>query len=583
MADKKDSTAGESNHLQELRASRQILEHGTPPRSEAEIRAQFLKEDKNREADFAGSLLVAFIIFCLVLAGIYIIRPHFPGLRFPGFVTNLKTAAGVTVGVLFFYWLFKRASNTQLPDHKSSPVSAGRNTGRFGLWLGESTGWLSRLSHVAGMAPGQNVVLDISDACQNIVVLGATGSGKTTRAINPMLVQLLDQDAGGLIFDIKGDYKKDVLHFAQHAGRDVTVIGVGDGNKGINLLSGLTPQVAASFLKSIVLLAGGYGMEKFWVDTAAALCKNALGVLSFVPQYYSLEGLYLYLFNVDKRVDIEKEISALPALDEKRKRLLDSYMAYHDLQFDKMEDKTKAGVLSTVSQFLEPFLHPELIDAFCSQKNDSVKMEDVLNGAVYLVDLPIHTWGLGGKVVYSLIKLRFYNVMQQRNSRPSWNQNRPAFFICDEFQEIVSASKDGLSDLNFWDKSRSSKTIGIISGQAVSSFYSAIGNRDVANTLLQNFRQKLCFKTEDTDTLNYFNNLAGRVEVKRVSYSNSTGQGHRNYGSSYDSHSESVSTVERPILDAQLFRSLHPEQAVALLSVNGHSMDDVINVKSVYV
>ena len=129
---------------------------------------------------------------------------------------------------------------------------------------------------------------------------------------------------------------------------------------------------------------------------------------------------------------------------------------------------------------------------------------------------------------------------------------------------------------------RCSKTIGIISGQAVSSFYSAVGNRDVANALLQNFRQKLCFKTEDTDSLNYFNNLARRVEVKGVSYSDSTGQGSRNYGTSYDSHSESVSTVERPILDAQLFRSLYPEQAVALLSVGGHSMDDVINVKSVY-
>ena len=581
MTDKNLNTGG-SNHLQELRASRQTLEHGTPPRSEAEIRAKYLKQDKESEVKFFGYIFTAVIIFVLVLAGIYMIRPHFPALPWPGFVANLKISAGVAVGVLMIYWLFFSSKEKHAPDQKSAPAAAGGSSGRFGLWLGESTGWLSKLSHVAGMAPGQNVVLDISDACQNIVVLGATGSGKTTRAINPMLVQLLDQDAGGLIFDIKGDYKKDVLHFAQHAGRSVTVIGVGDGNKGINLLAGLTPEVAASFLKSIVLLAGGYGMEKFWVDTAAALCKNALGVLSFVPGYYSLDGLYLYLFNADKRVEIEKEISVLPALDEKRKRLLDSYMAYHDQQFDKMEDKTKAGVLSTVSQFLEPFLHPELIDAFCSQKNDSVNMEDVLNGAVYLVDLPIHTWGLGGKVVYSLIKLRFYNVMQQRNSRPAWNQDRPAFFICDEFQEIVSASKDGISDLNFWDKSRSSKTIGIISGQAVSSFYSAVGNRDVANTLLQNFRQKICFKTEDTDTLNYFNNLAGRVEVKRVSYSDSTGQGRRNYGSSYDSHSESVSTVERPILDAQLFRSLYPEQAVALLSVGGHSMDDVINVKSVY-
>ncbi len=577
MADKDSKTSG-SNHLQELRASRQTLEHGTPPRSEAEIRAQYLKQDKESEVKFFGYIFSGFIIFCLVLAGIYMIRPHFPGLSFPGFITNLKIAAGVAVGVIVIYWFFKSSIEFK-PDQKPAPVSAGGSTGRFGLWLGESTGWLSKLSHVAGMAPNQNVVLDISDACQNIVVLGATGSGKTTRAINPMLVQLLDQDAGGLIFDIKGDYKKDVFHFAQNAGRDVTVIGVGDGNFGINLLSGLTPEVAASFLKSIVLMAGGYGMEKFWVDTAAALCKNALGVLSFVPAYYSLEGLYLYLFNADKRVEIEKEISALPVLEEKRKRLLDSYMAYHDQQFDKMEDKTKAGVLSTVSQFLEPFLHPELIDAFCSQSNDSVNMEDVLNGAVYLVELPLSKWGLGGKVVYSLIKLRFYHVMQDRNQHQDWDQNRPVFFMCDEFQEIVSASKDGLSDLNFWDKSRSSKTIGIISGQAVSSFYSAVGNRDVANTLLQNFRQKLSFKTEDASTLQYFNALADKVEVERKNYNTTSG---KSSGGSHSSDTEGISIVDKAVIDAQLFRTMNPEQLLVLLTLDGRSMDDVLNTYGIY-
>lgn len=59
--------------------------------------------------------------------------------------------------------------------------------------------------------------------------------------------------------------------------------------------------------------------------------------------------------------------------------------------------------------------------------------------------------------------------------------------------------KEGLSDLNFWDKSRSSKTVGIISAQSVSSFYAAIGSWDVANTILQNFRQKLFSDRRSSD------------------------------------------------------------------------------------
>jgi hypothetical protein len=56
--------------------------------------------------------------------------------------------------------------------------------------------------------------------------------------------------------------------------------------------------------------------------------------------------------------------------------------------------------------------------------------------------------------------------MQRRRLEKTWNQSRPVFFLCDEYQEIVSCAKDGVSDLNFWDKSRSSGCIGVISPMA---------------------------------------------------------------------------------------------------------------------
>jgi hypothetical protein len=77
--------------------------------------------------------------------------------------------------------------------------------------------------------------------------------------------------------------------------------------------------------------------------------------------------------------------------------------------------------------------------------------------------------------------------MQQRSARQEWNQTLPVFFIRDEFQEIVSINKDGLSDLNFWDKSRSSKTIGIISAQAISIFYAANAKvSDISTWVVEN-------------------------------------------------------------------------------------------------
>jgi hypothetical protein len=112
-------------------------------------------------------------------------------------------------------------------------------------------------------------------------------------------------------------------------------------------------------------------------------------------------------------------------------------------------------------------------------------------------------------------KLRFFNLMQRRSREASWTQERPVFFLCDEFQEIISANKDGLSDLNFWDKARSVRTIGIIAVQSVSSLYAALGNRDLADAILQHFRQVLCFRTEDGPTLERVQRLLGHISVSQ--------------------------------------------------------------------
>jgi len=174
--------------------------------------------------------------------------------------------------------------------------------------------------------------------------------------------------------------------------------------------------------------------------------------------------------------------------------------------------------------------------------------------------------------------------MQSRATHTDWNQDRFVFLLCDEYQEIISANKDGLSDLNFWDKSRSSKTIGIISTQSVSSVYAAVGGRDVANAVIQNFRQKVCFRTEDEMTIALLNKLLGNVEVERVTttktYGGSSGMTH---SSSHSSESTSKSIHEKPLLDGQFFRTLPGDQALVLLSLQGNGFDDVLEMKALFV
>ena len=499
---------------------------------------------------------------------------------FDGLLLGFGVGTWSLIWVMIFPFIKKL-----IPQSKQKTLGNEKRPSDFHVWGGQSTGILLNRSHVSGMNGNKNVWLKLPDLCQNVIVFGGIGSGKTTRIIQPYLMQLLSQNSGGLIFDIKGDFKTAVNQLAQRNGRNIEAVGV--GQKGINLLKGLTPEMTSSFLKSAFYLSGSGKGDAFWIDTATELCKNCLGVLSFCGNgYYSLDKLYRYIFFENDRSIIQKQIETIlfDLTDERKAQILQSYLSYYDNIFSKFDEKVKQGVLATVSQVLSPFQHPDLIDSFCVDSDNMANMEDVLEGKIFIVDLPLSTWGIGAKTVYTFIKLRFFNVLQSRQARNDLNQTRPVFFMCDEYQEIISASKSGLSDLNFWDKSRSSKCIGIISSQSVNSFRSAIGDKTLADTVLQNFRQKYCFRTEDIDTLNYLNQIAGKAEVKRETETQGTNQSSGTFNSSSGSNSGvSVSWQERQVVDAQLIRQLGQNQAIAFLNIDGLACDDVVNLEPLFV
>ena len=480
---------------------------------------------------------------------------------------------------------------------------SGRPPG-VSLYIGTSTGELNERGHASGLWSDQAVWLSNDDCCQNICVMGGIGAGKTTRVINPILFQLLgyggkegffrgkgipEEPVGGLIFDIKGDFRESVESFANFVGRDVVRIGVGKGCRGTNLLKGLSPEQAAGFLQSAFYLTGGTMTDSFWIQSATSLIQNVLGLLSALgDEYYNLQTLYQYIFFDDAREAmntlLDKDVHYKEGTLEDRN--YKNYRGYYDNVFMRMDIKMRESIKGTLATILAPFQNPELIDAF-SGTDDDYDISGIIAGDIVLVDLPLAKWTTAGKVVYTLIKLRFFNLLQLRQVDKTMPQNY-TFFLCDEYQNIISASKEGLSDLSFWDKSRSAHVIGIISTQSVSSFRSAIGNPQLTDTILANFRQKIFFRSEDINTIQYMNQLAGRVEVTRSSYNHSTGTSNNSnpqggfmaafVGSTGTTTNNSVNyqTVERQLIDANLVRQLSGNLALAFLSVEGESADDVL-------
>lgn len=495
--------------------------------------------------------------------------------------------------------------------NKEMEYSNKKTKPEFSLYMGTATGELAKRNHAVSIKKGKRIEMGERDVCTNIIAFGGIGSGKTTAIIRPVLKQFLEHPypkLGGLIFDIKGDFiDEDLTFLAKDAGRKFTTIGIGYGMKGVNLLQGLSPDMASTFLKSVFYLLGGKTGETFWIDSATILSKNVFGVLQYVPGKYNLTALYEYCFDANKRVEyngcanaeiIRRESKA--TTDEEKyliareKRILQTYLDFYDNNFSKLEMKIQTGVTSSLTQILENFTHPDLIDTFCNDDADTANLEDIVNkGTVFAVKLNLAKWGLSGKAILTFIKLRYFNLIQERPNRkkdepglPALNQERLCFMCCDEYQDLISASNIGISDKNFWDKARSAKNIGLVSTQSVASLKSAIADADLTSTILQNFRgAQICLRSSDKETLEYFSYLGGKALVERKS--ESIGDSESNASNSMGVNvggntSQSLSVQEQTVVDVQLMKNMPQNTALGYFNINGEAWDDVIKLEPIY-
>ena len=515
-------------------------------------------------------------------------------------VAFLEIANGIFVGgtllaLIIGYGIALLGKPRSKDDETKStrrPAQVPLSPAVFRLGVGTATGRLAQLSHGAAVAKGTSLVLVGDDASQNVMIFGGTGAGKTSREINRLLQQSFQQSAGILAFNVKGDFEPTFAAIARSVGRSYAAIGV--GGRRFNLIDGLNPELASSFLKSAIILAvpSLSAEAKFWINTATELSRNALGVLGFLPGRYTLQGLYRYVYDAVAKEEWVAELNGnlIEMLQQGRAddaRRLQSYLRYESDVFARFDDKVRSGALAVLAEVLSPFALPDFVDAFCSTTDDDARLERLLDGEAFIVNLPLATYGLGARTTYIMLKLRMFNIMQRRRLKPEWNQERRVVFLCDEYQEIVAASKDSLSDLNFWDKARNSGCVGIVSMQGVTSCYAAISDRDVANAVLQNFRQKICFRTEDLATIKYFTELLGHVEITREGSSNQRSRSVRGGGlfsaaTISTSQSESESQTQRSTINPQLFRQLGPNEALAVLSIGGAAYDDVITMPALY-
>ena len=76
------------------------------------------------------------------------------------------------------------------------------------------------------------------------------------------------------------------------------------------------------------------------------------------------------------------------------------------------------------------------------------------------------------------------------------------------------------------------------------------------------------------------------MNIARYSYGEQSGssKSQERWNKSYHrSKNESLSFVDKSLLDSQFVRGLEANQAIALLSMHGYSMDDVLEMEPIFI
>ena len=288
---------------------------------------------------------------------------------------------------------------------------------------------------------------------QNILVTGTTGSGKTSSAMYPFCRQLIEYEAlnpnkklGMLILDVKGNFYKQVISYAESALRldDVVVIKPG-GNVTYNPLNKplLKASVLADRLKEILLLFSPNNTESYWLDKASqALAESIKLCRLYNDGYVTFTELHKLLFSdsyFNEKIQLLKYNFQNAKFNDEQCFELLSALDFFQTEFKSLDERVLSILKSEISRITSMFVSDYSIQkTFCPKKNEEtfIGFSNLLSsGKIVLLNMNLAEYQNLSKFMAAYLKLDFQsevlNTLTHDNVRPS-------VFMCDEFHEFVT-------------------------------------------------------------------------------------------------------------------------------------------------
>lgn len=424
------------------------------------------------------------------------------------------------------------------------------------------------LDKVLYKVPGTDTTITWADAVEGILMIGATGSGKSSGPGKYTAMSMLKAGYGFCILCAKPDERSRWEAYAKAAGREKDLVifnkesdlqfnflrydleregdGAGDifnANNALMNISQLNRQINSS--------GGSNNEESFWDNALRRLIGNTISALLLAGEKVSIDNMrrvaaysfkekedanfYAYLLrtaSTQENIDPAKREEAIGELEEmiasnyfvkviykiqstefaSEEQKYDATLVedYWFTDFAELSDKTRSNITESLMGIIQPFLTRGILRSqFASGLDAELLPEKIIEEKkIVIIDFPAKEFGFAGTIASIIYKSIFQGAAERRKVENETNPI-PACLWIDEYQNFCNPQ----TDAQFQTTARSSWISTVYITQNMNNLFFIMGNSQPqarAKSLVGNLNLKFFASNADFETNQWASDMIGK-------------------------------------------------------------------------
>jgi len=384
-------------------------------------------------------------------------------------------------------------------------------------------------------------VFTLRDAAQGVLILGGTGSGKTS-ASKALKAAYLASGMGGLVLCAKAEEAALWRQQCAANGRSGSLLVWSGRNFRYNFLAYELVSKGATGINAVVeclmrvleiarIAAPNPGRsgDAFWEDTTRQILRNTIPVLYAATGTVRIPDVLAFV----RGAPVAQEQMTDPAWQSSSRfyaifrqaigRLDDASgeraLSYWRHDFATLDAKTRGNIVISLTTALDRFNHGWLHDTFCT--DTTIVPEICFQGAIVVMAMRALTLNEDGIIAQQLFKYLWQRAVLARNGMGPVQSARPVFLWADEAQYFVNSQ-----DAEYLSTCRGSRACTVFLSQSLPTFYAKLGGEnahDRVHHLLGNFGTRIWHNNACAETNEWASKTIGRALQQRASYNESEG------------------------------------------------------------